>query len=299
VSEPLLAVRDLSVTFDVPGGPVRAVRGVSFSIERGETLALVGESGSGKSVTALSIVQLLPYPPARHPGGSIRFQGRELLGAPERVLRGIRGDRIGMIFQEPMTSLNPLHTIERQVSEALVVHRGLGREAARTRTLELLRLVGLGEAERRRHAYPHQLSGGQRQRVMIAMALANEPDLLIADEPTTALDVTVQAQILSLLKELQGRLGMAMLFITHDLGIVRKLADRVCVMKEGKIVETGPVERVFTEPQHAYTRALLAAEPKPDPAPLNAGAPVVVETRDLKVWFPVKRGVLRRVAGHI
>jgi microcin C transport system ATP-binding protein len=204
-----------------------------------------------------------------------------------------------MIFQEPMTSLNPLHTIEQQVGEVLKIHRGLSDRAARIRVLDLLDKVGIDDPKGRLASYPHQLSGGQRQRVMIAMALANEPDLLIADEPTTALDVTVQAQILSLLKELQTRLGMAMLFITHDLGIVRKLADTVCVMKEGKIVETGPVERVFTAPEHPYTRALLAAEPKPDPAPINADAPVVLETKDLKVWFPVKRGVLRRVVGHI
>jgi microcin C transport system ATP-binding protein len=299
VSAPLLAVDDLSVTFDVPGGEIRAVRGVSFSIERGETLALVGESGSGKSVTALSIVQLLPYPTARHPGGSIRFQGRELLGAPERVLRGIRGDRIGMIFQEPMTSLNPLHTIERQVSEALVVHRGLGREAARTRTLELLRLVGLGEAERRRHAYPHQLSGGQRQRVMIAMALANEPDLLIADEPTTALDVTIQAQILALLRELRGKFGMALLLITHDLGVVRKMADRVCVMQEGEVVEAGEVAPLFADPRHPYTRRLLAAEPAPRTPAGAADAPVVMAAEDVRVWFPVRAGLLRRTVDHI
>jgi len=299
VSEPLLAVRDLSVTFDVPGGEVRAVRGVSFAIERGETVALVGESGSGKSVTALSIVQLLPYPQARHPGGSIRFQGRELLGAPERVLRGIRGDRIGMIFQEPMTSLNPLHTIERQVSEALVVHRGLRREAARARTLELLRLAGLGEAERRLHAYPHQLSGGQRQRVMIAMALANEPDLLIADEPTTALDVTIQAQILALLRELQGKFGMALLLITHDLGVVRKMADRVCVMQEGEVVEAAAVAPLFAAPRHPYTRRLLAAEPAPRTGAGAVDAPVVVTAEDVRVWFPVRAGLLRRTVDHI
>ena len=211
----------------------------------------------------------------------------------------MRGNDITIIFQEPMTSLNPLHTIEKQIGEILLLHQGLTGEAARARTLELLTQVGIPEAETRLASYPHQLSGGQRQRVMIAMALANEPDLLIADEPTTALDVTVQAQILSLLKELQKRLGMAMLFITHDLGIVRKLADTVCVMKEGKIVERGPVEQVFTAPEHPYTRALLAAEPKPDPAPINADAPVVVETKDLKVWFPIKRGVMRRVVGHI
>ena len=211
----------------------------------------------------------------------------------------MRGNDITIIFQEPMTSLNPLHTIEKQIGEILLLHQGLTGAAARARTIELLTQVGIPEPETRLKSYPHQLSGGQRQRVMIAMALANEPDLLIADEPTTALDVTVQAQILDLLKELQRRLGMAMLFITHDLGIVRKLADTVCVMKEGKIVEQGPVERVFTAPEHPYTRALLAAEPKPDPAPLCPDAPVVVETKDLKVWFPIKRGVMRRVVGHI
>jgi len=245
------------------------------------------------------VLKLLPYPSAHHPSGTIRFKGRELLGLPEDEIRHVRGNDITIIFQEPMTSLNPLHTIEKQIGEILLLHQGLAGEAARKRTIELLTQVGIPEPQTRLASYPHQLSGGQRQRVMIAMALANEPDLLIADEPTTALDVTVQAQILSLLKELQTRLGMAMLFITHDLGIVRRLADTVCVMKEGKIVETGPVERVFTAPEHPYTRALLAAEPKPDPAPINANAPVVVETKDLKVWFPVKRGVLRRVIGHI
>jgi microcin C transport system ATP-binding protein len=230
---PILTVRDLSVSFDTPGGEVKAVRGVSLDIAKGETVGLVGESGSGKSVTALSILQLLPYPTARHPSGSIVFQGRELLGAGEATLRQVRGDRIAMIFQEPMTSLNPLHTIEKQVNEVLVVHKGLGRRAARARTVELLRLVGLPEAERRLDAYPHQLSGGQRQRVMIAMALANEPDLLIADEPTTALDVTIEAQILKLLRDLQARFGMALLLITHDLGVVRKMADRVSVITQG------------------------------------------------------------------
>jgi microcin C transport system ATP-binding protein len=295
----LLEVEDLSVAFRQGARETLAVDRISFDIKTGETVALVGESGSGKSVTALSVLKLLPYPAARHPSGSIRFKGQELLSLPEGKIRHVRGNDITIIFQEPMTSLNPLHTIEKQIGEILLLHQGLNGAPARRRTIELLTQVGIPEPETRLASYPHQLSGGQRQRVMIAMALANEPDLLIADEPTTALDVTVQAQILALLKELQGRLGMAMLFITHDLGIVRKLADRVCVMKEGKIVETGPVERVFTAPQHAYTRALLAAEPKPDPAPINAGAPVVVETRDLKVWFPVKRGVLRRVAGHI
>ena len=295
----LLEVADLSVGFRQGSRDTLAVDRVSFEIKKGETVALVGESGSGKSVTALSVLKLLPYPSAHHPSGSIRFKGQELLNLPEDKIRHVRGNDITIIFQEPMTSLNPLHTIEKQIGEILLLHRGLTGEAARARTLELLTQVGIPEAETRLGSYPHQLSGGQRQRVMIAMALANEPDLLIADEPTTALDVTVQAQILSLLKELQKRLGMAMLFITHDLGIVRRLADTVCVMKEGKIVERGPVEQVFSAPEHPYTRALLAAEPKPDPAPINADAPVVVETRDLKVWFPIKRGVMRRVVGHI
>ena len=295
----LLEVADLSVGFRQGSRDTLAVDRVSFEIKKGETVALVGESGSGKSVTALSVLKLLPYPSAHHPSGSIRFKGQELLNLPEDKIRHVRGNDITIIFQEPMTSLNPLHTIEKQIGEILLLHRGLTGEAARARTLELLTQVGIPEAETRLGSYPHQLSGGQRQRVMIAMALANEPDLLIADEPTTALDVTVQAQILTLLKELQKRLGMAMLFITHDLGIVRRLADTVCVMKEGKIVERGPVEQVFSAPEHPYTRALLAAEPKPDPAPINADAPVVVETRDLKVWFPIKRGVMRRVVGHI
>jgi len=298
-SEPLLSVHDLSVAFRQGTRETLAVDRVSFEIKPGETVALVGESGSGKSVTALSVLKLLPYPAAHHPSGSIRFKGRELVNLPEAEIRHVRGNDITIIFQEPMTSLNPLHTIEKQIGEILLLHQGLTGPAARARTVELLAQVGIPEPETRLSSYPHQLSGGQRQRVMIAMALANEPDLLIADEPTTALDVTVQAQILTLLKDLQRRLGMAMLFITHDLGIVRKLADTICVMKQGKIVEKGPVERVFTAPAHPYTRALLAAEPKPDPAPICADAPVVLETNDLKVWFPIKRGVLRRITGHI
>ncbi len=276
-----------------------AVDRVSFDIPKGKTVALVGESGSGKSVTALSVMKLLPYPAASHPSGSILFNGEDLLAASERHMRQVRGNDITIIFQEPMTSLNPLHMIEKQIGEILLLHQGLSGEVARQRTLDLLTQVGIPEPETRLKSYPHQLSGGQRQRVMIAMALANEPDLLVADEPTTALDVTVQAQILRLLKDIQSRLGMAMLFITHDLGIVRKLADQVCVMKEGKIVEKGPVEQVFTAPEHPYTRALLAAEPKPDPAPVQPQAPVVIETTDLKVWFPIKRGLLRQVVGHI
>src|SRR5215813_6705520 len=244
-------------------------------------------------------MKLLPYPAASHPSGEIRFKGAELLGMSERDIRRVRGNDITIIFQEPMTSLNPLHTIEKQIGEILLLHQGVSGPAARARIIELLGQVGIPDPASRLQSYPHQLSGGQRQRVMIAMALANEPDLLIADEPTTALDVTVQAQILKLLKEIQTRLGMSMLFITHDLGIVRKIADRVCVMSKGKIVEQGPVERVYTAPEHPYTRALLAAEPKPDPAPLQPDAPLVVETRDLKVWFPIKRGVLRKVVGHI
>jgi microcin C transport system ATP-binding protein len=296
---PLVQVRDLSVAFRQGEREVMAVDRISFDIMPGETVALVGESGSGKSVTALSILKLLPYPAARHPSGSIHFKGEELLRLSENEIRSIRGDDITMVFQEPMTSLNPLHTIEKQIGEILELHRGMTGAAARARTVELLGQVGIPDPETRLGSYPHQLSGGQRQRVMIAMALANEPDLFIADEPTTALDVTVQAQILKLLKDIQSRLGMAMLFITHDLGIVRKIADRVCVMKQGEIVEHGEVEQVFTAPQHPYTRALLEAEPKPDPAPLQPDAEVVVKTDDLKVWFPIKRGVLRKVVGHI
>ena len=295
----LLEVKDLSVTFGAGDKAVRAVRGVSFDIKRGETVALVGESGSGKSVTALSILQLLAYPAASHPTGSIRFQGKELVGASTRELLSVRGNRISMIFQEPMTSLNPLHTIERQVNEVLILHKGLSREAARKRTLELLEQVGIPEAAKRLDAYPHQLSGGQRQRVMIAMALANEPDLLIADEPTTALDVTIQAQILKLLKSLQARYGMALLFITHDLGIVRKVADRVCVMTQGRIVEQGPVAEVFDHPQHSYTQHLLSAEPKGRPATADPAAPEILRLDELKVHFPIRRGVMRRTVGHV
>ena len=295
----LLEIRDLSVDFGTGDKAVRAVRGVSFDIRRGETVALVGESGSGKSVTALSVLQLLAYPAASHPTGSIRFQGKELVGASTRDLLAVRGNRISMIFQEPMTSLNPLHTIERQVNEVLILHKGLSREAARKRTLELLEQVGIPDASNRLDAYPHQLSGGQRQRVMIAMARANEPDLLIADEPTTALDVTIQAQILKLLKSLQARYGMALLFITHDLGIVRKMADRVCVMTQGRIVEQGPVAEVFDRPQHSYTQHLLSAEPKGRPAATDPAAPEILRLDDLKVHFPIRRGVMRRTVGHV
>jgi microcin C transport system ATP-binding protein len=296
---PLLSIRELSVSFGSGAREVLAVDRVSFDVGKGETVALVGESGSGKSVTALSILKLLPYPTAHHPSGIITFKGRDLLPLPEREMRRVRGDEITIVFQEPMTSLNPLHTIEKQIGEILLLHRGLTGKAARARTLEVLGQVGIPDPQSRLASYPHQLSGGQRQRVMIAMALANEPDLLIADEPTTALDVTVQAQIIALLQDLKERLGMSLLFITHDLGIVRKIAQRVCVMKEGKIVEQGAVEQVFSGPVHPYTRALLAAEPKPDPAPPQPDAPMMLQATDLKVWFPVKRGLMRKVVGHI
>ena len=298
----LLEIRDLSVTFAGWRGapPVHAVKRVSFSLDRGETVALVGESGSGKSVTALSVLQLLPYPAASHtPESSIRFDDEELVGAAPARLREVRGNRIAIIFQEPMTSLNPLHTLEKQVAEVLFIHKHLSAAAARARTLELLRLVGLRDAETRLQAYPHQLSGGQRQRVMIAMAIANEPDILIADEPTTALDVTIQAQILELLHDLKERLGMALLLITHDLTIVRKMADRVCVMTQGEIVEAGPTETIFTKPQHAYTRHLLAAEPKGVAAPVDPDAPRLMEGDKVKVWFPIRSGLFRRVQGYV
>ena len=295
----LLRMRDLEVEFRTPGGTVSAVKKVSLDLDKGETLALVGESGSGKSVTALSIMQLLPYPTAHHPGGSITFDGEEMVGAPQETLRNIRGNRVAIIFQEPMTSLNPLHTVEKQINEVLFIHKQLSKIQARARTLELLRLVGLDNVEKRLGAYPHELSGGQRQRVMIAMALANEPDLLIADEPTTALDVTIQAQILELLRNLQARFGMAILFITHDLGIVRKMADRVCVMHEGKIVEHGDVARIFDAPEHPYTRHLLESEPSGSAHEVPQNAATVMATDNLKVWFPIKAGVLRRTVDYV
>ncbi|MBO0346436.1 ABC transporter ATP-binding protein [Roseibium sp. CAU 1637] len=297
--QPLLDVQDLSVAFSSGEKANLAVDRISFAIRKGETLALVGESGSGKSVSAMSVLKLLPYPPASHPTGRILFKGEDLLAADDKTIRKVRGNKISMIFQEPMTSLNPLHSVERQISEVLKLHRGMGERQARERVLDLLTKVGIPEPETRLASYPHQLSGGQRQRVMIAMALANEPDLLIADEPTTALDVTVQAQILKLLKELQREEGMAMLFITHDLGIVRKFADRVCVMTKGEIVESGPVAEIFDNPQHSYTQHLLAAEPKGQPPVHDDSAPIVLHADDLKVWFPVKRGFLRKTVDHI
>lgn len=295
----LVQVRNLSVLFKQGETRTLAVDRVSFKIARGETVALVGESGSGKTVSALSILKLLPYPAASHPTGEIFFEGRNLLNAPEDDLRAIRGKRISIIFQEPMTSLNPLHTIEKQVGEVLRVHRGLEAGEVKSRVLELMHKVGIRDPEKRLGAYPHQLSGGQRQRVMIAMALANEPDLLIADEPTTALDVTIQAQILELLKDLQKEMGMAMLLITHDLGIVRKMAERIYVMKSGEIVEEGSTHAIFEEPKHPYTQHLMAAEPKGKPPEADDTAPVVMETEDLKVWFPIKKGLLKRTVDHV
>ena len=295
----LLAVRDLSIAFNQGGRTTLAVDRISFGLEKGKTLALVGESGSGKSVTALAIARLLGTMGATHPSGEIVFKGQDLLRADERTMRGIRGNAITMVFQEPMTSLNPLHTIERQVGEILELHGTRGRIKIRDRVVALLTEVGIPDPATRLGAYPHQLSGGQRQRVMIAMALANEPDLLIADEPTTALDVTVQAQILKLLADLQARRGMAILFITHDLSIVRRIADDVAVMQKGEIVEAGPTARVFDMPSHPYTRMLLAAEPKGAPPPANTSAETVLTGDDIRVWFPIKKGFLRKTVGHV
>ena len=293
----VLEVRDLDVRFFQEGAEVHAVKSASFTLAKGETLAIVGESGSGKSVTALSTVKLLPD--SAQVTGSVLYQGREMLGASERELRRVRGNDISFIFQEPMTSLNPLHTIEKQITESLALHQGLSGGAARARVLDLLNKVGIRDAESRIDAYPHQLSGGQRQRVMLAMALAKSPELLIADEPTTALDVTIQAQILDLLAELKRSEGLSLLFITHDLNIVRRIADRVCVMQGGQIVEQGVTSQIFANPQHPYTQKLLAAEAKGVPVPVAENAPVVLETQDLRVWFPITRGFLRKTVGHI
>ncbi|WP_319411491.1 ABC transporter ATP-binding protein [uncultured Cohaesibacter sp.] len=298
-SSPLLSVQDLSVAFQHDGKEQIAVDRISFDLEKGETMALVGESGSGKSVSALSILKLLPYPAASHPSGQVMFDGVDLLHAPDKHMRSVRGNRISMIFQEPMSSLNPLHTVEKQIGEVLSIHHGMNEKQARARVLELLEDVGIREPEKRLKSYPHQLSGGQRQRVMIAMALANEPELLIADEPTTALDVTVQAQILELLRNLQKSHGMALLFITHDLGIVRKLADKVCVMTKGEIVERGPTKEIFEHPTHAYTKHLLSSEPSGRARPVAEDAPTLLDTADLKVWFPIKRGFMRKTVDHI
>ncbi|MHA6196270.1 ABC transporter ATP-binding protein [Pseudomonas wadenswilerensis] len=294
----LIEVRDLAVEFVSGAQQQRVVESVSFDIRRGETLALVGESGSGKSVTAHSILRLLPYPLARHPAGSIRYDNQDLLHLDEKKMRHIRGNRIAMIFQEPMTSLNPLHNIEKQINEVLMLHKGLRGKEATARTLELLELVGIPDPVKRLKALPHELSGGQRQRVMIAMALANEPELLIADEPTTALDVTVQLKILELLKRLQAKLGMALLLISHDLNLVKRIAHRVCVMQRGCIVEQASCEELFRAPQHPYTKMLLGAEPSGKPAANPEGAPLL-EVEDLRVWFPIKKGLLRRTVDHV
>jgi len=298
-STKLLDVRNLSVNFASDEAEVEAVKSVSFSLDRGDTLALVGESGSGKTVSALSVMRLLPYPAASHPTGEIFFKGRDVLKHSLKDMQKIRGRDIGMIFQEPMSSLNPLHRVEKQIGEVLKLHRGLSDTSARVRTMELLDKVGIPDAETRLNSYPHQLSGGQRQRVMIAMALANEPDLLIADEPTTALDVTIQAQILALLKRLKDELSMALLLITHDLNVVRKMAERVCVMNDGEIVEAAETERIFTDARHPYTNHLLAAEPQGEPPASNDSAPVIISTENLRVWFPIRRGLLKRTVGHI
>jgi len=295
----ILEVNELSVDFKSNGEVFNAVKKVSFTIKKGEILALVGESGSGKSVTALSVLQLLPYPAASHPNGSIKVKGDEILGMPPARLRQIRGNQVSMIFQEPMTSLNPLHNIEKQIREVLLLHRGLKGTAATERVIELLELVGIPEPRERLSAYPHELSGGQRQRVMIAMALANEPDLLIADEPTTALDVTIQAQILDLLQDLRQKMGMAILLITHDLNIVRHYSDRVCVMHHGEIVESAETQQLFQQPQHPYSKKLLGAEPTGEPVVIDDNAEVVLETQNLKVWFPIKKGIFARVADYV
>ena len=299
MENPLLSVKNLSVDFKASSHTVHAVKSVSFDILKGETIALVGESGSGKSVTALSIVQLLPYPIASHPNGSIKFKSKEIIGSPTSAIQSIRGNKIAMVFQEPMTSLNPLHTIEKQIGEILQIHKGLDKNLARIRSLELLELVGITDINRHLKSYPHELSGGQRQRVMIAMALANEPEILIADEPTTALDVTIQAQILELLENLQKKFGMSMLFITHDLSIVKKMANRVCVMNGGEIVESGKTEQVLKSPKHAYTKHLLSADfSNLSPSPVKKSKNILY-SKNLKVWFPLKSGLLRRTYDYI
>ncbi len=298
MSEALLQIKDLCIDFQSGGTVTRAVRHVSFEVDKGETLALVGESGSGKTVTALSVLRLLPST-AVYPSGRIRLHGKEILGASEEVIRDARGNRVGVVFQEPMTSLNPLHTVQRQIAEVIQTHKPLNRNHTRERVIELLELVGIRDAESRLNAFPHELSGGQRQRVMIAMALANEPDLLIADEPTTALDVTVQAQVMELLAHLQKRLHMAVLLISHDLGIVRRVADRVAVMYQGEIVETAHTEPLFNNPQHPYTRRLIRSEPSGRPVARPPGAPVLLATEDLKVHFPIRKGVLKRTVDHV
>jgi len=295
----LLDVTDLSVTFGEGERAVEAVRGVSFHVERGETVALVGESGSGKSVSALSVMGLLPYPLARHPSGSVKFRGQELLGAEASVMRDLRGEDISMVFQEPLTSLNPLHAVGNQIAEIITTHHAKSKAQVQARVVELMELVGLGTQVSRLKNLPHEFSGGQQQRIMIAMALANEPDLLIADEPTTAVDVTIQAQILKLLADLQKKMGLGILFITHDLGIVKRTADRAYVMHQGKLVEHGVTKDIFANPQHDYTKRLLASEPKGHPLGADAAANTLMAARDMKVWFPIKAGVIRRTVDYV
>ncbi|MEI8295159.1 MAG: ABC transporter ATP-binding protein [Alphaproteobacteria bacterium] len=291
----LLSVSNLSVQFRKNHQPIcDAVTAVSFTLNQGDTLALVGESGSGKTITALSILGLLPYPMAHHPSGSILFEGQELLNASEKKLQQIRGNRIAMIFQEPMTALNPLHTIEQQIQEVLFLHKNLNKAEAHARVIELLQLVGFRDGVKRLNAYPHQLSGGQRQRVMIAMALACEPTLLIADEPTTALDVTIQAEILKLIQDLQQQFGMALLLISHDLGMVAKMASRIAVMRHGEIVEQGTSTSILKNPQHPYTQHLIAAEPRGHPAPLQSNAPLVLQATNIRVSFQARRRWLQK-----
>ncbi|MGB0734314.1 MAG: ATP-binding cassette domain-containing protein, partial [Pontibacterium sp.] len=293
----ILSVRNLSVAFGDTNE--NTVKGISFDLHKSRTLALVGESGSGKSLSALSVLKLLPYPHAKHPSGEIRFAGQNLLTLSEKEMRTVRGNRISMIFQEPMTSLNPLHTVERQIGEAIGLHTALTGKAVRARVLELLNLVGIPNPQSRLKSFPHELSGGQRQRVMIAMALANEPEILIADEPTTALDVTIQEQILQLLSDLQTKLGMAILLITHDLNIVRRYAHHVCVMQQGKIVESGDCQSLFQSPQHCYTQTLIDAEPEGSPQPIKHDAQTLLKAEQLKVWFPIRAGLLKRVKDHV
>lgn len=296
---PLLDVKDLSVNFQTADRTVHAVKNISFSLQKGETLAIVGESGSGKSVTAHSILKLLPYPQATHPSGDIIFNDQSIINASEHQMMGIRGNQIGMIFQEPMTSLNPLHTIEKQVAEVLILHQGLSTLQAKPKVIELLTNVGIKDPEKRLTAYPHELSGGQRQRVMIAMAIANKPSMLIADEPTTALDVTVQAQVLHLIKNIQKEMQMGMLLISHDLGVVRHFSDRIAVMKDGEIVEAGDTETIFSTPEHPYTQHLINAGKNATPATVSDTTETIINTHHVKVYFPIKKGLFQKTVDHV
>lgn len=298
-TKPILRVSNLSVSFTQGEEVNHAVKDISFDLIKGKTLALVGESGSGKSVTAHAILRLLPEKSCHFPSGSVLYKDKELLNTPVREMQSIRGNGIGMIFQEPMTALNPLHTVEKQISEVLILHNKLTTKDIHLRVIELLTLVGIPDAKTKLSAYPHELSGGQRQRVMIAMALSNEPDILIADEPTTALDVSIQKQVLNLLKDLQAKMGMAILLITHDLGVVRKYADRVAVMTEGNLVETADCQQLFTAPKHPYTQKLLSSEPSGTPCAINEDRRTLLEVNNFNVWFPIKKGIFKRTVGHV